>query len=266
MDQQHLIAEVTARLKPDDRIRALFLSGSFGKGTADAWSDVDLLAVVPAEHHEALAADWRNILETIVPIVHFNRLPWALVLNAVTDGWLRIDLDVAAPDRLQGRAQDKLKPLIDRDGSYAALPATIPDRGPNPRQVAGTISEFIRILGLGHVADGRGEYELAVLGYSMLRRMMSEILVAEMGVGDTGGILHLSKLIDAGRMKILTDLPSPIATRDSVLSANNAVARVFFPRARALAAKLGIDWPQPFEDATRAVLTRTLPEAHRPDW
>lgn len=266
MDQQQLIAEVKSRLEPDDRIRGLFLSGSFGKGTADAWSDVDLLAVVLAEHHEALAADWRTILETIVPVVHFNRLPWALVLNAVTDGWLRIDLDVAAPDRLQGRAQDKLKPLIDRDGIFAALPATIPDRGPNPRQVAGTINDFIRVLGLAHVADGRGEYELAVLGYSMLRRMMSEILVGEMGVGDTGGILHLSRLIDAERMALLTSLPSPVATRDSVLSANNAVARLFFPRAKALATKLGIEWPQRFEDATRAVLSRTLPEAHRPSW
>jgi hypothetical protein len=266
MDQQQLITEVAKRLEPDDRIRALFLSGSFGKGTADAWSDVDLLAIVPAEHHEALAADWRQVLETITPVVHFNRLPWALVLNAVTDGWLRIDLDVAAPDRLQGRAQDKLKPLIDRDGIYATLPASIPDRGPDPRRIAGTITESIRVLGLAHVADGRGEYELGVLGYSMLRRMMSEILVAEMGVGDTGGILHLSRLIDPARMKLLTDLPSPVATRDSVLAANNAVARVFFPRAKALAAKLGIDWPQAFEDATRAVLTRTLPEAHRPDW
>lgn len=266
MDQQALIAAVTARLESDERIRELFLSGSFGKGTADDWSDVDLLAVVPADQHEALAADWRSILETIVPVVHFNRLPWALVLNAVTEGWLRIDLDVAAPDRLQGRAQDKLRPLIDRDGLYAALPATIPDRGPNPRQVAGTISEFIRILGLSHVADGRREYELAVLGYGMLRRMLSEILVAEMGKGDTGGILHLSKIIDAERMAILTSLPSPTATRDSVLAANNAVARVFMPRAKALAAKLGIDWPQAFEDATRAVLTRTTPEPHRPDW
>ena len=245
MDQQDTDRRSHRRIEPDQRFRGLFLSGSFGRGTADAFSDVDLLAVIPAEHHEAVAADWRKILETIAPVVHFNRLPWALVLNAITDGWQRIDLDVTAPDRLQGRAQDKLKPLIDRDGIYAALPATIPDRGPDPRRIAGTIDEFIRVLGLSHVADGRGEYELAVLGYSMLRRMMSEILTAEMGKGDTGGILHLSRVIDPDRMAILTSLPSPVATRDSVLAANQAVARVFFPRAKALAAKLGITGRRP---------------------
>lgn len=100
----------------------------------------------------------------------------------------------------------------------------------------------------------------------MLRRMLSEILVAEMGKGDTGGILHLSRTIDAERMALLTSLPSPNATRDSVLSANNVVARLFFPRAKAVATKLGIPWPQAFEDATRASLTRALPAAFRPDW
>jgi hypothetical protein len=100
----------------------------------------------------------------------------------------------------------------------------------------------------------------------MLRRMMSEILVAEMGIGDTGGILHLSRLIDADRMKLLTSLPSPVATRESVLKANNSVAALFFPRAKMLAQKLGIDWPTAFEDATRKILTDRLPERHRPDW
>ena len=65
---------------------------------------------------------------------------------------------------------------------------------------------------------------------------------------------------------MLTSLPSPDATRDGVLSANNAVARVFFPRAKALATKIGIDWPQAFEDATRIKLTAALPAQHRPDW
>lgn len=266
MDQQDLIAAATARLEPDTRVRALFLAGSFGKGTADAFSDVDLIAIAAPADHEGIAADWRGHLEAIAPVANYQRLPFALVLNAVLADWSRIDLNVVGPEAMGGRAQDRLKPLIDRDGLHAALPATIPDPGPDPRRVAGTITEFIRILGLAHVADGRGEYELGVLGYSMLRRMLSEILVAEMGLGDTGGILHLSRLIDADRMAILTALPSPTATRDSVLAANNAVARVFFPRARALAEKLGIAWPQPFEDATRAVLTRALPQSHRPDW
>ena len=68
-----------------------------GRGTADAWSDVDLLAIVAHEHREAVMDGWRSTLETIAPIVFFNRLPWAPVLNAITEDWLRIDLQVSAP-------------------------------------------------------------------------------------------------------------------------------------------------------------------------
>jgi hypothetical protein len=265
MDQQRLIDAVTGVLQPDQRIRALFLAGSFGKGTADAWSDVDLLAIAAPPDHAVIAADWRGRLETIQAAVHYQPLGPALI-HAVLADWSRVDLYIVAPERLAGRAQDKLKPLFDRDGLYARLPATIADPGPDKRQVASTIAQFLRVLGLSHVADGRREYEIGVYGYSLMRRNLSELMVAETGQGDTGGILHLSRLIDAERMAILTGLPSPVASRESVLAATQTIARLFIPRAKALAAKLGIEWPQAFEDATRAVLTRTLPEPYRPDW
>ncbi len=265
MDQQALIAAVARALDPDHRIRALLLAGSLGKGTADAWSDVDLLAVAVPADQAGIVADWRARLDAIQPVVHYQPLGPALV-HAVLADWSRVDLYIVGPDRLGGRAQDNVKPLIDRDGLYAKLPPVFADPGPDRRQVANTIAQFIRTLGLTYVGDGRGEYELGVFGYSLMRRSLAELLVAEMGKGDTGGILHLSRTIDAGRMAILTGLPSPIAARESVLAANDAIARIFFPRARALAAKLGIPWPQAFEDATRAVLILRLPEAYRPTW
>ena len=42
MDQQALIARVVEALGPDPRITALFLSGSFGTGSADQFSDVEM--------------------------------------------------------------------------------------------------------------------------------------------------------------------------------------------------------------------------------
>ena len=132
MDQQTLIARVVEALGPDPRIHALFLSGSFGTGTADEFSDVDLLAIADPADHEALAADWRKTLETIAPIVHYNRLPHALVLNAITDQWLRVDLHIANRDHLAHTAQDSLKPLIDprQPLRHASAP-----RPPSPRPI-----------------------------------------------------------------------------------------------------------------------------------
>ncbi|MFO1184650.1 MAG: nucleotidyltransferase domain-containing protein [Bauldia sp.] len=267
MDQQAVIAALGTLLQPDERIRALFLAGSFGRGTADAFSDVDLLAVAEKPDQEAIAAGWRDQLDAVAPVVHLQRLQrGSMVIHAVLADWTRVDLHIVGRDGMASMAQDKLKTLFDREGLYAGLPLSRPDPGSDPRAVAQTISEFIRVLGLTHVSDGRGEYELGVLGYSLLRRMLADILIAEMGKRDTGGLLHLSRVIDAGRMQILTGLPSPTADRDSILSANKTIARIFFPRAKALAAKLGIQWPQSFEGATRTVLQETLPERYRPDW
>jgi hypothetical protein len=266
MDQQSLVARVATALEPDQRIRGLFLSGSFGRGTADEFSDVDLLAVVAPADHEAVAADWRGVLEGIVPIVYWHRLPWALVLNAVSDEWLRCDLDIVAPDKLHGRTQDRLKTLVDRDGILAGLPATLPQRGIDPARVQAATNEFIRVLGLLPVALGRNEIELmAAGGTGFLRRFLTDLLILEMNLPDAGGNLHLSRVLDAERMALLASIPLAQLSKESAIETNLALARVFLPRAKALHATLGIEWPTAFEDAARRTLMRALP-GYRVEW
>jgi hypothetical protein len=263
LDQQNYITQITARLADDQRIRALLLSGSFGRGTADAYSDVDLLALIARDSQEAVMSGWRETLETIAPIVYFNRLPFAPVLNAITDAWLRCDLQVQPVTETRGLTQDRYKVLIDRDGIYPALPATSPLMPTEPRQLAGIVSEFIRILGLLHVADGRREYELATTGTGMMRGLLTNLLILEMERGDQGGMLHLSRKIDAARMQLLLDLPVAAPDRATILVANAALAKAFFPRAKSFAQHIGMPWPADFEAATRAKLTADVRDG---DW
>lgn len=265
MDQQTLIARVVEALGPDQRIQALFLSGSFGTGTADAFSDVDLLAIADPADHEALAADWRKTLEAIAPIVHYNRLPHALVLNAITDDWLRVDLHIANRDHLAHAAQDTLKPLSDPGGLHATLRPETPVPSPNAGRLGWMVSEFIRILGLTPVALGRGEVELMTVGNGFLRRFLTDLLTIEVNPRIAGGMLHLSRVLDPGRMAVLAAVPLPQLTAASAIESNLALARTFMPRAKALCASLGVEWPATFEAATRNHLQRALP-AHSIDW
>ncbi len=265
MDQQALIARVVEAFGSDPRITALFLSGSFGTGTADQFSDVDLLAIADPADHEALATDWRKALEAIAPIVHYNRLPHALVLNAITDQWLRVDLHIANRDHLAHTAQDALKPLIDRDNLYATLRPETPLPARNPGRLGWMVGEFIRILGLTPVAIGRGEVELMTVGNTFLRRFLTDLLTIEVNPRIPGGMLHLSRVLDPGRMAVLAAVPLPQLTAASAIESDLALARVFIPRAKTLCASLGVEWPQAFETATRIHLQRTLP-AHSIDW
>jgi hypothetical protein len=132
-----------------------------------------------------------------------------------------------------------------------------------PRQLAGIVSEFIRILGRLHVADGRLEYELATTGTGMMRGLLTNLLILEMERGDQGGMLHLSRKIDAARMQLLLDLPVAAPDRATILVANAALAKAFFPRAKAFAQHIAMPWPEDFEAATRAKLTADVPDG---DW
>lgn len=258
MDQQQLIA-AAATAMDIEAVRGLFLAGSFGRDTADEWSDVDLVAVVDAGQQRAVADHWRSALQQITPIVFWNELNrGGLVLNAISHEWLRCDLSIVPHEGFGRRARDMVKPLLDRDGMYETLPATLPPRQPDAGTVTYLIHEFIRMLGLMPVALGRGEYVTMVLGVGMMRGHLETLLMQDVPNPDPGGILHQSKLLPPEQMEMLSALPYPGPEREALIAANFAIAREFMPRARAMAQRLNIEWPEPFEAATRQRLKATL--------
>jgi predicted nucleotidyltransferase len=267
MNQQDLIDAVKTTLAEETAIDALFLAGSYGRGTADEWSDVDLIAVAQPEHHAALAARWREALNAVTPIVFWNELNrGVLVINAISDEWLRCDLTIAARDSFGRRAKNLVRPLIDRIGLYDTLPDTLPPKQPDAGTVRYLIHEFIRMIGLLPVAAGRGEYVTMVLGVGMMRGLLETLLMQDVTHPDPGGILHLSKLLPPDQMQLLASLPYPGPERDALIEANFEIARQFMPRARAMAKRLDIAWPDAFEEATRRRLALTMGEAAGRAW
>src|SRR5690348_5112902 len=53
-ERDQLLVRVVLLLEQDERIAAAWLSGSLGRGTEDAWSDLDLWVVVADEHLDAV--------------------------------------------------------------------------------------------------------------------------------------------------------------------------------------------------------------------
>ena len=51
----------------DQRVRAMWLSGSLGRGDADAMSDLDLIVAVADDALPEFAASWRDWLARITP-------------------------------------------------------------------------------------------------------------------------------------------------------------------------------------------------------
>ena len=235
-------------------LRALFLSGSHGAGTADAWSDVDLLGVAARE-------DWPAIMEALRgglgPLAMWRVLFGGSLVNAVTLDWERLDLYLIEPERFAGRDRTELKVLHDPENMLAALPPP-PDPAPSPQRVFGLVEEFLRVLGLAPVVLARGELVTAVDGVGLLRGKIAELMVEEAAPRHRGGALHLSRLIPAEDYAALLALPYPGPERDAVIAAQRAHAALFLPRARTLAERIGAEWPDALEAATRARWRRDL--------
>ena len=259
MCRDDIIRSISLALQKDERVAALFLSGSLGRGTADRFSDIDLLAIAPRETHEAIMTDYQSSLAQATSIVFWRqRLAESSLVNTITEDWQRIDLLLTTPERVQAYSRSAVMPLFDRQNLFDTLPTTSPTPLPNRTRVEFVINEFIRVLGLLAVVVGREEYEVGVAGAGLLRAHLSDLLVEAAESAEKGGTLHLARIVSPDQRRILHGLPSPHPTRDSVIEAHLATARAFLPYAKKVAAQLGLPWPTNFETATWRYLEREL--------
>ncbi len=258
-DQQHLIDVIARRLNAEPGVDALWLAGSLGKGQGDAYSDVDLLVLVADGAAGEVSVRLARDLVPAMAVVLVNSLYGGRVLNMVTDDWARFDLTIVQREDLPRYDSTALTPIFNKgDNAPPARPRT-PYRT-SPDQLLTLVKEFLRVIGLTPVAMGREEYQLALNGVDLLRRMTMDLMLEENGVAPAarGGALHRNHLLTAEQRDALQALPVIAAERSSIIAGDAAFAGLFLPRARRLAAEIGMDWPTEFEDATRRHLLKTL--------
>jgi len=256
---QDVIRTITDAISDVPSIRGLFLSGSYGNGMADEYSDIDFIMVANDGATDDVADIWRKAVGKTGDIVlWWDRTNVPVLINAITADWTRTDVIILKPDQMGSQFQSDLQPLFDPDHIFETLAETAQNKGPNLPKFKYQIEEFIRILGLLHLAAGREEYINGVLGVFHLRNLLVELMVEETNAPNRGGILHLNRLITDQQKALLTSLPPAIPNRDAMISANLAYAKAYLPLARKRAAKLGVEWPERFEAATWTRLNEAL--------
>ena len=257
--QQKLIDEIGKLLREEGRVGAAWLAGSLGRGQGDSFSDVDLLVLVEdgtlIEVSSALVAR----LSTVVRPVHVNKLFGGRVLNVVTADWQRFDLSFIQREDLARHNGALLESLFNRSGRTLPVEHERPYRTA-PDRLLPLVQEFLRVLGLAVVVVGREEYAVALSGIEHLRRLTFDLMMEENSVapGRRGGALRRNSLFNAEQRARLESLPPLVAQRASVIEGHRALAELFLPRARRLAAEIAMVWPSDFEEATRRYLEANL--------
>lgn len=259
MQHRQIIDTITSSLQDAPAIRALFLSGSYANGLADEYSDIDFVLIAKDGASDEIASIWRKaVSQTGEIVLWWDRTTRPMLINAITDDWTRTDVLILRPDQMGLQSQNSLTPLFDHDAMFGGLPKTSEKNVPDPARLRYQFEEFIRILGLMHLAAGRKEYINGVLGVFHLRNLLVELLVEETGAPNRGGVLHLNRLITGEQKELLTSLPPAIPNRQAMISAHLAYAKAYLPRARKLAQQWGAQWPERFEAATWTQLSKTL--------
>jgi len=257
-DQQDLLDAIGRVLEADPEIEAAWLAGSLGRGGGDAFSDVDIVALVARGPAEAGLRYARGVAAIAEPAL-VQPLFGGRILNVVTTSWGRFDISFVEPGELARFDADRLTPLFNRGDR-------LPPRGngasyrPAPETVLRLVNEYLRVLGLLVVALGREEYGLGLNGVDILRRITVDLMLEENAVhpADRGGALRRNPLLTPDQRRELEALAPVAADRPGLIAANVALAAIFLPRARRLAAEIGMTWPSVLEAATRRHLKERL--------
>ncbi|GGX69207.1 hypothetical protein GCM10007385_42940 [Tateyamaria omphalii] len=259
MTPQDAISRISDVAEKSDLIRALFMSGSYGSGLQDEYSDLDFLAIVDSDNLDAFSAIWREAVEQAGPIVlWWDRQVKGMLINAITQSWLRIDVVALGVEHANGHARSQLKVIFDKDKIADQLPNPIPGPQVSPARLSHDFQEFVRIMGLLPVAIGRNELVNAVTGLVHLRRMLIELLILETDAPNRGGALHLNRLISPDQNQLLKDLPPLMPERDAIIRGHLEYAKAYLPRAKRLAQQYNVTWPHELEAATWSHLRATL--------
>jgi hypothetical protein len=254
-DHDAMIERLRQVLTADERVESAWLSGSLGKGTADAWSDVDVTCVVEEEDIAACVSEYAGPRNPIGSTVH-QIAPFGRVAANTATNLFRYDLAFMTPAQFRHVDPATVKPLV-----RATRPPTGVTR-PNQKdgaKLAAEAAEFIRILGLLPVAVGRREWIVASEGAGLMRRAIVDMMIEANGRShERGGVKKLNYLLTDDQRLALEDTLAVEPTPEALIAANRAMAGLFLPLARRLVEARGGAWPQAFETATWAHLKREL--------
>jgi predicted nucleotidyltransferase len=235
-------------LEADPRVKALEVAGSIGSGTADPWSDLDIVVVTEAEHHDAFLADRDAWLAAITPTV-FARTPIApFIINTITDEGLTFDISVwadAVPEWPTPAVRYSVGLLSSTsfDDIGAALEYAVAE------QLRGMAGPFISLL-------QRDEHLRHLTGVPHLLGLLTTVFLAESGAVPPGK--HWNGTYTGEQREAVAALPPVSATREGLQSFGLGLAELVVTRARTLFPRYDLEWPAALASVTATRLQEQL--------
>lgn len=249
-----LWARIQRVLESDPRVTSVELAGSLAAGTADAWSDLDLVVVTDVAHHDEFLAAWPDWLAAITPTV-FARTPIApFIINCVTDEGLTLDISVHPGEVLTFPVGPGYTVGLLAGVRFADIGAAL--EYAVAEQLRGMAGPFVSLL-------QRDEHFRHLTGVPHLLGLLSIVFLAETGASPPPKLWN-STYTDE-QLATVAALPAVSANRDALVEFGLAVARLTITRSRPLYGRYGLAWPSELATVVAQRLRRTL-DIDASDW
>ena len=194
--QDRFIDALAAKAEADPRIRAAWLAGSFGKKTADRWSDVDAHLLVAPANLEEFREEVETWLAEIRPLVFMRMMFSGRMVNAMTDEAMRLDVWLhggASADVTEGET----RVLCAEEGALAWQPH--PGKALTPEAAAAelnrAIPEFWRCVSILPMVPGRDEKLVGAGGNFLILMLLADVLSVGSGRRRDRGVKALNSFL-----------------------------------------------------------------------
>jgi hypothetical protein len=264
--QTQFLHKLQHALEASPAIKAAWLSGSFGRGNADRYSDIDLNLWLDATELESFRHNTQAWLEALSPLVLFRWMFDNRMANALTCGGLRIDLWLHIdPPLLDG---SRVQMLLQRDNTLSFdAKVTTPDPAATAARLLEQIKEFWRCIAMLPTVIGRDERIVALVGLTVEVNLLTDVILSGYAIVRDSGVKRLNPFLPEDlRLEIEEALAFDGLTNSSLAQAHLTLARIMQEEGRQIAIHHGFDYPVEVETAALAYTMGELASIGVVEW
>ena len=249
---QVFLNRFVAACQADDRVVAAFIGGSYAKGTADAFSDLDLSLITTDAAYEAFFADREAFLRQLGTPVFLENFGQPKMIFFIFSDDTEGELWFGSTSRVDHLHSGPYRVLLDQ--MRALTGAVFPEREPTQaeqievlrRQVTWfwhDLSHFTTAIGRGQLWWAHGQLEALRLYCINLARLRQNFLDGEVGAE---GYWKLEQALPVTQLLPLQTTYCPLE-RGAMLQAALAIVQFYQELAQPLTRTLGIAYPAALE-------------------
>ena len=243
----------------DVRVLGTWLEGSFAKGTADRYSDIDIHLLVAEENKETFQHGLESWLSDIQPLVLFKDTFPGQMMTCITTAGLRVDVWLHAGNTIFLEST-KVRVLFAAEGCIQFKEAC---RDQKSKDISSVLkqhfNEFWRVLAILPTVLGREERIAGFMGTTFAVMSLTEVLIIGSGNQRDRGVKNINAFVpQVLREEIENTLTLPNLNREGIAKVHLRLAAIMQRHGPDIAKQHGVAYPLALERAVLNYISREL--------